>query len=81
VKPRSGDLTAKDIPKGLLIIPYGSTDLEKGWSVSAPKLVATQVQGATQYKFGMKLYCTVGASSQSVGGCNVGVDVCYLPKK
>jgi hypothetical protein len=85
VKPRAGSLVAKDIPKGILIIPYGSTDLEKGWSVSAPKLVgitAPSSQSVTRYKFGMKLYCTVGSSvSQNVGGCSVGVDVCYLPKK
>jgi hypothetical protein len=84
VKPRS-ELRAKDIPKGVLIIPYGSTDLEKGWSVSAPELVAIKAPGSERiagYKFGMKLYCTVGgAVNQNVGGCNVGVDVCYLPKK
>jgi hypothetical protein len=84
VKPKS-ELRAKDIPKGILIIPYGSTDLEKGWSVSAPELVAIKAPGSpsvTGYKFGMKLYCTVGSTiNQNVGGCNVGVDVCYLPKK
>jgi len=83
-KARS-DLRAQDIPKGIHIITYGSTDLEKGWSVSAPKLVSTQAPGSagvTRYTFGMKLYCTVGSGvSQNVGGCSVGVDVCYLPKK
>jgi hypothetical protein len=83
-KPKS-ELRAKDIPKGILIIPYGSTDLEKGWSVSAPELVAIKAPGSqsvTGYKFGMKLHCTVGTSvHQNVGGCNVAVEVCYLPKK
>lgn len=83
-KARS-DLQAKEIPKGIHIIPHGSTDLEKGWSVSAPKLVTIQVsgsEGVTRYRFGMKLYCTVGSSvTQNVGGCDVAVDVCYLPKK
>ena len=60
------DLRATDIPKGIHIIPYGSTDLQKGWSVSAPTLVSIQAQGATRYRFGMKLYCTVGGS---VTGC------------
>ena len=85
VKARSGSLLASQIPKGILIIPYGSTDLEKGWSVSAPKLIAIKdpgTQAIVGYRFEMKLYCTVGSSvSQNVGGCSVGVDVCYLPKK
>ena len=79
------DLTAKEIPKGIHIITYGSTDLNNGWSVSAPKLVAVNVTGSesvTRYRFGMNLYCTIGrADSQNVGGCDVHVDVCYLPKK
>ena len=76
------DLRASDIPKGIHIIPYGSTDLQKGWSVSAPILASIQGQGATRYRFGMKLYCTVGGSvTQDVGGCDVQVDVCYLVKK
>ena len=79
------DLTAKEIPKGIHIITYGSTYLNNGWSVSAPKLVTIQVTGsesATRYRFGMNLYCTVGrVNTQNVGGCNVEVDVCYLPKK
>ena len=85
VKPRSGSMLANQIPKGILIIPHGSTDLEKGWSVSAPKLIAIKdpgTQAIVGYRFEMKLYCTVGSSvSQNVGGCSVGVDVCYLPKK
>jgi hypothetical protein len=79
------DLRAKEIPKGINIITYGSTDTGKGWSVSAPKLVAIQPPvsaGVTRYRFGMKLYCTVGnAHSQNVGTCSVNVEVCYLPKK
>jgi hypothetical protein len=84
VKPKS-ELHVKDIPKGILIIPHGSTDREKGWSVSAPELVAIKAPGSqsiTGYKFGMKLYCTVGTgTSQNVGDCSVAVDVCYLLKK
>lgn len=74
VKPKS-ELRAKDIPKGILIIPSGSTDLQKGWSVSDPELVAIKAPGSqsvTGYKFGMKLYCTVGSTvNQNVGGCHV----------
>ncbi len=88
VKSRGGntrahsDLRAADMPKGIHIIPYGSTDLQKGWSVSAPILASIEAQGATRYRFGMKLYCTVGSSvTQNVGGCNVQVDVCYVVKK
>lgn len=85
VTPGSDDLRAKDIPKGIHVIPYGSTDLQKGWSVSAPKLVAIELpgsEGVSRYRFGMKLYCTVGSAvTQNVGGCGVQADVCYLPKK
>jgi hypothetical protein len=85
VRGRSGNMLASEIPKGILVIPYGSTDLEKGWSVSAPKLIAIKdpgTQTVVGYRFEMKLYCTVGSSvSQNVGGCSVGVDVCYRPRR
>jgi hypothetical protein len=87
--PRAhSDLLPKDIPKGIHIIPYGSTDLEKGWAVSAPELtkfiIKSQSGGSDiRYRFKMKLYCTVGSSEtpRQFGGCDVTVDVCYLPKK
>jgi hypothetical protein len=37
------DLLAKDIPKGIYIIPFGSTLNENGWAVTAPKLTTVGV--------------------------------------
>jgi hypothetical protein len=75
------DLRAKDIPKGILIIPSGSTLYDNGWAVSAPELET--VGEPAQYRFGMKLYCISSTSSSNMhsGGCDVHVDVCYKPKK
>jgi hypothetical protein len=87
--PRAhSDLLPKDIPKGIHIIPYGSTDLEKGWAVSAPELTKVIINSQSgesdiRYRFRMKLYCTTGASetTRHSGTCDVTVEVCYLPKK
>jgi len=75
------DLHAKDIPKGIYIIPSGSTMYENGWAVSAPELKT--VGELAQYRFGMKLYCMSSSSLPYAhyGGCNVNVDVCYKPEK
>ncbi len=78
------NLLPKDIPKGIHIIPYGSTDLEKGWAVSDPVLTSVNdPAGGTRYQFGMKLYCTTGTSeaTKNFGGCSIEVEVCYKPKK
>jgi hypothetical protein len=74
-------LQGKDIPKGIYIIPGGSTSYDNGWAVSAPELKT--VGDPAQYRFGMKLYCISSSSAAYVqfGGCNVSVDVCYKPKK
>jgi hypothetical protein len=78
VRARDGNSNAKsnlhaaDIPKGIHIIPHGSTDFNKGWAVSEPKL--EQVQSG--YKFGMRLYCTTaGGTFANMGGCEVEVEV------
>jgi hypothetical protein len=70
------DLQAKDIPKGIYIIPSGSTMFGNGWAVSAPEL--TTVGEPARYQFGMKLYCISSASAPTMhyGGCSVSVDVC-----
>jgi hypothetical protein len=75
------DLQAKDIPKGILIIPSGSILYDNGWAVSAPEL-KTGGEPA-RYRFGMKLYCISSTSPSNMhsGGCDVNVDVCYKPKK
>jgi hypothetical protein len=84
VRSRNGNpsakstLTAADIPKGLHISAAGSTDFEKGWAISDPKLKKTK----SGYVFGMKLACTTGTDSYgNMGGCSVGVEVCYKPER
>jgi hypothetical protein len=78
------NLRPQDIPKGILIIPHGSNDREKVWSVSKPKLAEINEDGtsSTRHEFGMHLFCRVESSpySQQTGGCDVQVEVCYKPK-
>ncbi len=77
------NLSPQDIPKGIHISPYGSSDLDKVWAVSEPQLIKPDNQGAsTRYAFGMRLFCSVPSSpyTQSEGTCQVGVQVCYKPK-
>jgi hypothetical protein len=75
------DLQAKDIPKGIYIITYGSTIHDSGWAVSAPELKT--VGEPARYRFGMKLYCrsSSNAPTMHAGGCDVNVVVCYKPTK
>ncbi len=75
------DLHAKDIPKGIYIIPSGSTLNDSGWAVSAPELKT--VGDPARYRFGMRLYCMSSSSTPTMhnGGCYVKVDVCYKPKQ
>jgi len=73
------NLRPQDIPKGILIIPHGSNDSDKVWSVSEPKLTETS---SARYLFGVHLFCSVEGSpySQQSGDCDVSVEVCYKPK-
>jgi len=79
-------MSAEDIPKGILIIPYGTSDdvYKQGWAVSEPELKAMDRDSngkVTRYQFGMKLFCSVsnsGANPQ-FGECSVSVEVCYKP--
>jgi hypothetical protein len=80
------NMQAQDVPKGILIIPYGESDqvYGQGWAVSEPGLKAIARDGngkVTRYEFGMKLYCNVGATGANpqFGECTVNVDVCYKP--
>jgi hypothetical protein len=78
------NLRPQDIPKGIHIIPTGTHDLDKGWSVSDPQLKAVERSAdgrITRYQFGMRLNCTVGSGMQQSGSCEVDVEVCYKPKK
>ena len=74
------NLQAKNIPKGIYIIPFGSALYDTGWAVSAPELKT--VGEPAQYRFGMKLYCTSSSSPEytDYGGCEANVYVCYKPK-
>ena len=79
------NLRPQDIPKGIHIDPYGSSDLEKVWAVSQPQLTKIKEDNngaSTRYAFGMHLFCSVQGSpySQTEGSCDVGVQVCYKPK-
>jgi hypothetical protein len=81
------NLRPEDIPKGILIIPQGSNDAEKHWSVNEPQLAASKGEDengipSTRYEFGMRLSCGVHGSpyNQQGGDCNVAVEVCYKPK-
>jgi len=79
-------LRAQDVPKGILIIPYGTSDeiYEQGWAVSDPELKVIQRDASgkvTRYEFGMKLFCHVGSTGANphFGDCSVRVEVCYKP--
>ena len=81
------NLRPEDIPKSILIIPYGSRENDKTWAVSEPQLTKIKeedVDGTyfTRYQFGMHLSCSVHGSpySQQTGDCDVAVEVCYKPK-
>ena len=76
------NLRPQDIPKGIHIIPSGSSDLEKVWAVSKPQLRKIKDETSTRYAFGMHLFCSVHGSpyTQTEGACNVEVQVCYKPK-
>ena len=86
---RSGmdsQLRPEEIPKGILIIPSGTSDdiYKQGWAVSAPKLEALDRDAKgniTRYVFGMKLSCKVGHSGANphFGDCVVYVEVCFKP--
>jgi hypothetical protein len=76
------NLRPQDIPKGILIIPHGSSDSDNVWSVSEPTIEKEDNEtSATRYKFGMHLFCRVEGSPhhQQAGDCEVSVEVCYKP--
>jgi hypothetical protein len=79
----------QDVPKGILIIPYGKSDnvSHQGWAVSDPQLNALNKDATgrvTQYQFGMRLFCNAASSAGNTnyyGECSVDVEVCYRPLK
>ena len=75
------NLRPQDIPRGIHIVPYGSSS-DGGWAVSEPELRVLETQAdrrITRYAFGMQLYCMPG-HLPTHAGCDVNVDVCYKPK-
>lgn len=75
-------MLSSDIPGGLYVVPTGTEDHEKGWSVHSPYFrpsVADDQDRVKQWAFGLTLYCTVGSgeTDRLVGGCNVKVLVCF----
>ena len=59
------NLRPQDIPRGMHLIPYGSSDLEKVWAVSEPQLVKIKDDSnasSARYAFGMHLFCSVNGS-------------------
>jgi hypothetical protein len=82
----SSSMRPQDIPKGILIIPYGKDDkiYQPGWAVSNPELKVVERDASgkvTRYEFGLKLYCTVGSSGANphFAECSVSAEVCYKP--
>ena len=82
------NMTAQDIPKGLLIITSGKEDdiYEPGWAVSNPELKAIEHDESgkvARYEFGMELFCKVGSSGANphFAECSVNAEVCYKPRK
>jgi hypothetical protein len=83
------NLTPTKIPGGICIVPSGTNDNNKGWSVGnndTPTLRASDWDDAgrvSSYVYSMGLYCTVdsGLRGMGSGGCNVAVDVYYKPKQ
>jgi hypothetical protein len=80
-KEAKSDMRAKDIPKGILIIPSGSTLYDNGWAVSKPEL--KQVGSPARYHFSLNLYCISSSTPPTMhyGGCDVSVEVCFKPQK
>jgi hypothetical protein len=83
-------LVASEVPAGICIAPSGDNNAAHGWSVGdgadpriqlAPATWDMSTNTITQYKFGMRLYCTTGSGEldRTTGGCNVKVDVFYKP--
>lgn len=81
---------ASEVPPGICIVPAGDNKANHGWSVgdgAEPRVLLSPgawdmaTNTITQYKFGMRLYCTTGSGEidRLAGGCNVKVDVFYKP--
>jgi|SRR5208337_1243502 len=81
-------LVASEVPAGIYIVPSGDNSANHGWAVGdgaepriqlVPAVWDANTNTISQYKFGMRLYCTTGSGEfdRTTGGCNVKVDVCY----
>lgn len=81
-------LVASEVPAGICIVPSGDNSANHGWSVGdgaeprihlIPAVWDTNTNTISQYKFGIRMYCTTGSGAldATTGGCNVKVDVYY----
>jgi hypothetical protein len=83
-------LVASEVPAGICIVPTGDNNANHGWAVGdgadpriqlIPAAWDVKTNTITQYKFGIRLYCTTGSSEfdRTTGGCNAKVAVYYKP--
>lgn len=81
-------LVASEVPAGICIVPSGDNNANHGWAVGdgqeprislVPAVWDTNTNTISQYKFGIRLYCTTGSGEldRTTGGCNAKVDVFY----
>jgi len=83
-------LVPSDVPAGICIEPSGDNSADHGWAVGdgiEPRIQLLPARWdintnlVTQYKFGIRLYCTTGSGlpAMTTGGCNAKVAVYYKP--
>jgi len=83
-------LVASEVPAGICIVPTGDNTANHGWAVGdgaepriqlIPASWDMKTNTITQYKFGIRLYCTTGSGEldRTTGGCNAKVAVYYKP--
>jgi hypothetical protein len=83
-------LVASEVPAGICIVPSGDNTANHGWAVGdgaepriqlIPATWDTKTNTISQYKFGIRLYCTTGSGEldRTTGGCNAKVAVYYKP--
>lgn len=83
-------LVASEVPAGICIVPSGDETANHGWAVGdgyepriqlLPAVWDSNTNTISQYKFGIRLYCTTGSGAldATTGGCNAKVAVYYKP--
>jgi hypothetical protein len=82
-------LVPSDVPAGICIVPTGDNSANHGWAIGDGIEPRIKLEPAnwddnnviTQFKFGIRLYCTTGSGigDMTTGGCNAKVAVYYKP--